>query len=428
MNLFTLPLAFSLGLMLFSSISFAQLELLGSLVNDDINLSNHQEIDIATNNEFSFQQNAIQLEGVSFGGDFYPSPDGILVAFIGGLEDGEEFGDCFPKDGIMVSASTECTGSVQITFVETRPVPEDVDVGGCCFRDLIYQLTDDCGNSLEATVRTDNRPFNFRFFSFFPPDGNLINHCSQPSINDAGYSLGDVISVSCQEDLSVYESLIVCAHSFCNGSGSGKFRRARRSFKPGNCFRETWDWGVSEDTGEPITLTFEFDACADINISDAAIPTTTYFAEQNIISTGQLADGADVRFIAGNTITLSTGFSTELGDNFTAEVRAINTCNSGTNSRSLSNEEVNQNTTELQMDITPNPATNMVNIHYNLPKNVNRSQLHLLNANGQYLQSLTLSNNQKQVNLSLMERNSGLYFLQLQTDAQVLTKKLSILR
>lgn len=391
------------------------------------NIENGREI-------FYYQENTLELEGVYFNGDYYPSIDKIHVNVSGGAT-GDSFSEICQSDesAFTLNISSLCRGQVSIDYVSTDTLPDPLG-GDCCFFNHNYTIKDNCGNLLNSIIQTNSKKLFFNNFKFLPNGEDADSYCKEGSqvlrnADGAFVQSGDTIRIDCHERLEDYDSLIACGSGNCNGGSSGKFRRARRFFTPDNCYRETWEWGIDDFTGEMITLTFEFEDCAtNADITENPIPTNTYFAEQNITSNGQLANDASVRFIAGNSITLNAGFSTGQANNFLAQIQSVSNCNAGTNSRSTTEESIQSSENSTAMTITPNPATNTVNITYSLSKNTKSSEINLLNANGQYLQKIQLSADQKSLELPLNQWNAGLYFLQLRSNTEVLTKKLLILR
>ena len=91
---------------------------------------------------------------------------------------------------------------------------------------------------------------------------------------------------------------------------------------------------------------------------------------------------------------------------------------------------IDTSTTTNQLDISkkvliyPNPATNQLTIKTN---NLNLQSIQLLNLSGQVVQE-THNLNRDIHQLQVNHHNNGLYFLRIQTDKGVVTKKIIILK
>lgn len=73
----------------------------------------------------------------------------------------------------------------------------------------------------------------------------------------------------------------------------------------------------------------------------------------------------------------------------------------------------------------PNPASDLINLNLNSIRKLEGGQLNLMNSNGQVMRQLTL-NNSSYLQLSVSDLPPGVYFINVQTDREVLTQKIII--
>ncbi|MFK7935321.1 MAG: T9SS type A sorting domain-containing protein [Saprospiraceae bacterium] len=372
---------------------------------------------------------SIQFWGVQLDGAFYNSVGNNQVTFDGGVDG--FIGSCTRKN-FTISATTDCVGGVTATLLQEIETGDPLE-GACCYFDYLYRLTDNCGNSLDITVSTNSQGFSFDGFKFLPNGVEPADLCGPDSgqypifqQNGQDVQSGDVIVLNCQDDLSNYENLYACFSSQCNASGSSKFRRARRLLKADLCQQERWEWD------DDIFLIFEYENCpVNLNIIDDPIATGIYLAEQQITAAHPLAQAANVTFLAGHSIQLNSGFSTENATTFTALVQPFENCSGSTTERSSAEESVVESVEKSIFKAFPNPATDFLNIEFQLTRTNQNVVIELVNINGQVMKVLfsdLIPSTDKQHFSIPLASQTGVYFIRLQTEQETLIQKIFVLR
>lgn len=91
-------------------------------------------------------------------------------------------------------------------------------------------------------------------------------------------------------------------------------------------------------SGQVITDKVTIFICSDdITFDNSEIQDGDYKVNNNIIANGYIEDGSDVNFRAGNSITLSAGFQTEEGINFSAKIESCSDNNPSTTNIAIDN-------------------------------------------------------------------------------------------
>lgn len=173
-----------------------------------------------------------------------------------------------------------------------------------------------------------------------------------------------------------------------------------------------------------------------------------------ITTTGNVAVSGTVNFQAFLDITLNSGFTVAPNNNFTAQIVP---CNTGSlvetitagNSKPPSFEQVTLNEPPLPLDndqgliiqtsknfkrsrqlsITPNPLTDKTNIDFELAE-MSEIQLNLIDLNGRFVRNIvpvsTYSKGKHRVPLHVLDLPTGVYYVTLQSNLGVTTKKMII--
>jgi len=181
--------------------------------------------------------------------------------------------------------------------------------------------------------------------------------------------------------------------------------------------------------------------CAEDNLvkNDSGVVDGNYVAGNSVTSAGIITNGAKVKFIAGNTVTLLPGFHARAGADFTARieecndaVEPFNTEASARESREeialeYTNDAIKQNT----LLVRPNPFRGTAIIDYELasPSPV---WIGLHDLTGKILKVYVNQGEQiagkHQYSLDAAQLPSGAYWVSMRTANSVLTKKIIILQ
>ncbi|MEM6699355.1 MAG: 3-coathanger stack domain-containing protein, partial [Bacteroidota bacterium] len=157
----------------------------------------------------------------------------------------------------------------------------------------------------------------------------------------------------------------------------------------------------------------------------------TYSANNTITSTGTVAAGTNVEFVAGQSITLEENFHAVANSTFTARIGA---CTSTARKEVMEERtEKFSNTTVLEdaISVYPNPMSfqNTIAIELSDAKEVS---IELRNLTGQYVQSIlpatTIEAGKHQFEWNARNLNSRIYFLVVRLDDKIRTQKLSLIK
>ncbi len=173
-------------------------------------------------------------------------------------------------------------------------------------------------------------------------------------------------------------------------------------------------------------------SCGDLALNGPVITPDTYTAD-NIFSAGQVT--GTVNFLAGESITLSPGFSATATATFVAKIVA---CTPST-IQEVPSESVTFATkmtptnplTATTLKIYPNPTTGAVQIEYTLPTST-KVLLQLFDANGQLIQTIVPASKQAagnyQRNVDVSKFTPGIYYTVFSTPEENNTQKLVLMR
>lgn len=161
-----------------------------------------------------------------------------------------------------------------------------------------------------------------------------------------------------------------------------------------------------------------------------------YRAKESIQTNEQIRGGAHAEFKAGNSITLSAGFSTEDGSTLLVEAESCeetdgNIIENDDNHSSFNTDVASQKLEELHLTAYPNPFNTTTTIVYHLPEGETAS-LKVYNLNGEIVADLLNgeSNISGTTRLELQPQHwsDGIYFIRLHTSDKVITEKLILLK
>ncbi|MEM9885730.1 MAG: T9SS type A sorting domain-containing protein [Bacteroidota bacterium] len=363
----------------------------------------------------------IVFEGVTVDGVFYEAQCDNIINYEEGAVSQQDDSNC-PLKPFEIVAYTPCGG--EVTSMITDSILIDDDSNPCCQYEIRVKLTDSCGNQLDVILYTDSQVLtSFKNFVETTSCPNVDKPCDDPAFEYNGEVVKnrDIIKIPCGENLSQFESLVACFGADCNGAGGGKIRRRRRSSQltAGNCFTEVWEWS------DTIYLQFEFEDCpTDTLLNQSFIESGSYFAENSLTASAELEAGSSVRFVASNSIILSTGFSSNNASFFEAKIEEVQNCTNTTATRS---KEVLE---KASLEVFPNPSSSHANVQIELPKENENAQIQIFNSNGQLLEKIPVitTDLKSEISIHTNNWNSGLYFVHLLTDKQIITKKLLVLK
>ena len=204
----------------------------------------------------------------------------------------------------------------------------------------------------------------------------------------------------------------------------------------------TWKFEV-DFHGQTYMHTFQYvdpNSCPnDVTISSNPSNNEIVRAANTISTSGPVSITANynVTFQAGTSITLNTDFHAQAGSNFLATIdncnAALNPFNENSTNTSKTNNIKSNLLTEipLNIEVYPNPFTNGTNIAYQLAKKTNITIL-LIDYNGkkvkQIIPNVEHSAGIYTTSLSSGNLSSGIYYVQLITNEEVLTKKVVLLK
>lgn len=167
-----------------------------------------------------------------------------------------------------------------------------------------------------------------------------------------------------------------------------------------------------------------------------AIPTETYTASQTI-STDQtvtIANSTDVHLVAGQSITLKSGFSVAAGAEFHAEIiddctgAAFDTEITATARTTVDVPAIGQS---LDISVSPNPFSGQTLIAFYLP-NPTRISLQVFGMNGQLVEFViadaAYDAGAATIPFTPSEQMHGMYYFVLRTDSEIKTEKVVVLK
>ncbi|MEM1118899.1 MAG: PKD domain-containing protein [Bacteroidota bacterium] len=169
----------------------------------------------------------------------------------------------------------------------------------------------------------------------------------------------------------------------------------------------------------------------NINLT-GTIAAGNYHAANSIVADGQIAANTNVDFKAGQTITLTAGFSAAAGSTFSATLLP---CTLPTPITDLAESRqapvIEAMTTSTDLTIAPNPSAGLTNLGFNLPEEAYIS-LAIYDSRGALVEQLikgrTYGKGTYQVVYQPDHTAYGLYYVVLQKDKTVLNKKLILVR
>jgi len=189
---------------------------------------------------------------------------------------------------------------------------------------------------------------------------------------------------------------------------------------------------VTDATTDPCSIT-------TLPINENPIQSGTYLSGGTITSTGTIANNATVVFQAATSITLSAGFTAAAGSNFTTqiencvnpleseEVAAINRTKRVSTRKNIDKQALRLSA--MNMEVYPNPFKNKTQIAYQLTQ-ASHLSIQLIDLNGRLVKQVLPPSFQEtgryQLELPATDFSTGIYFIQLQTNDGIVTKKLVI--
>ena len=188
------------------------------------------------------------------------------------------------------------------------------------------------------------------------------------------------------------------------------------------------------------------DDCEEILLVSSNITSDTYTASMEVRSDGTINSGATVVFKASDTVVLLPGFETKNNVTFTAMIgdcEANNLKQPITNSRSKSKkpqqfkmgtptiEHRTVNSPTLKLSITPNPATVFTTLSFQIGKS-SSARITLFDNLGRSVRDLTnkysLDESKVSFDLNTSDLENGMYWINLSTEHESITKALVIHR
>ncbi|MEM1124413.1 MAG: 3-coathanger stack domain-containing protein, partial [Bacteroidota bacterium] len=183
---------------------------------------------------------------------------------------------------------------------------------------------------------------------------------------------------------------------------------------------------------EPTRINFTPICEQNNNFSNGDIAEDDYRVDNNITSSGTVKTGTSVGFYAGSSITLTPGFHAESGSNFLAKIEGCNP-NSANNTvppiaqARLANLSPNQN---QSLHVFPNPFRQQTTIEFKMAE-AGRLWIGLQDLTGRTIEVIRQATNHpvgsNQVILQNEGLKSGIYWLTMQTEQGITTKKLFLL-
>ena len=159
------------------------------------------------------------------------------------------------------------------------------------------------------------------------------------------------------------------------------------------------------------------------------LETGMYQAENAIMSSGQVMEDTVVTFAATNSITLSAGFQASAGSSFTAMID--NCSNTILEPIANSRTSVRVSIADKFLKIAPNPFKNNTRIHYQLPNQIQNISLYVYDMTGQIIKIPIQEQAQTKglyvVDLQAYHLLSGMYYVALRIDGEVLIEKIVVM-
>lgn len=151
-------------------------------------------------------------------------------------------------------------------------------------------------------------------------------------------------------------------------------------------------------------------------------------ASNSITAINTIQSGGTATYDAGVEIVLTPNFNALLGANFDG---VINGCTAPVVPPPAPSNSTTNVAVTASMGLAPNPATEQVTLTFTLPAERAVAHIVLVNAQGQQVQEAlpqqALSKGTYQVAISTLELPAGLYFVQLLTEQETITKQLVVL-
>ena len=175
----------------------------------------------------------------------------------------------------------------------------------------------------------------------------------------------------------------------------------------------------------------------DLQIHTNPIVSSTYNANENITSTGNIHDTSTVAFLAGESITLETNFIAEEGSDFIAKIESCNTppapLSQNPNDEPIffksEKETTSKNT--INMEVSPNPFQSRANIVINLEENTTLD-LSIYDMMGNQLEKII--DRQYKIagthhfNVNGERWKPGIYFVVLRSENKTFTEKIILVK
>jgi hypothetical protein len=191
-------------------------------------------------------------------------------------------------------------------------------------------------------------------------------------------------------------------------------------------------WAVEDECGNGVVslqqITVNPPSNCDgvnLNISSTQSGIQEYNASNTIQSSSTIQAGADIKFFAGQSITLTPNFHAKANSNFLARIRS---CTTG-NASEVATRSTSSPSKHHQLTIAPNPFAEDAMLTYELATDTEMT-IRLYNARGQLVQQLLPFVQQKmgihQLQLQRQDLTTGIYFIQLQTNTETVTRKVLI--
>lgn len=197
-------------------------------------------------------------------------------------------------------------------------------------------------------------------------------------------------------------------------------------------------WSNSSEAGGFGIAVYAGDATAGcgalntVNLHDEPIAPGQYYAETRVVSRGTVNGNVTMR--AGSTINLYSGFHATVGSNFTAAIAPctlsnfINTEEEHIDLPAINSSRTDISTKEVVLKVTPNPIQNQATIDFYCSK-ATLAKVKVFNSKGQLLTEQSMDNalgwNTTQLDASQLL--GGIYYVVLQANNNLLTKKIIIL-
>ncbi|MEM6317953.1 MAG: 3-coathanger stack domain-containing protein, partial [Bacteroidota bacterium] len=160
-----------------------------------------------------------------------------------------------------------------------------------------------------------------------------------------------------------------------------------------------------------------------------------FMAEKMIESNVLIQPNKNIRFQASDSILLLPGFSVIAGGSFSAIIAPTNCVENlekvSAENRTLTSYSEKTQNNPLSLSVHPNPANVEATIQFELTTSSSVS-LHIFNQAGQrvktYYERTKLKEGRHQVIFQKAEKEAGVYFVQLKTDQEIVTKKMIVLQ